>query len=124
MKFCLSAALISALLVSVVDRTFADSSSDRVYVLGEVQSPGAMFLTDASMTVVDAIAHCGGFTKHADECTIRLIHHLPGLKSQITLVNLVGYFHSSPNSPQSPASNDNPILQPGDVIDVPLAVNK
>ena len=87
------------------------SSADRVYVLGEVRNPGAVNLTESKTTMVDAIAQCGGFTEQANAGNVRLIRHLPGLKSQIFIVNLFPYLHGSEKAA-------NPEAQSGDVINV------
>lgn len=57
--------------------------SGRVYVDGEVKSPGMLNINDVPMTLPEAIARAGGFTETADRASIALTR-----KDNSTTINL------------------------------------
>ncbi len=64
-----------------------DSDDQLVYVLGEVQRPGAIRLTP-DMTFLDALAQAGGPTRDASKGSMKLIRHSAGLEREISLNDL------------------------------------
>lgn len=44
-----------------------------IYILGQVGHPGSVSLSDANLSIYDAIADAGGFTSRADETKVMLI---------------------------------------------------
>lgn len=47
--------------------------SKQIYVDGEVQSPGSLAINDVPMTLYQAVARAGGFTKNADQSQMVLV---------------------------------------------------
>nr|WP_321956461.1 polysaccharide biosynthesis/export family protein [Paraburkholderia bannensis] len=47
--------------------------SKQIYVDGEVQSPGSLAINDVPMTLYQAVARSGGFTKNADQSQMVLV---------------------------------------------------
>jgi polysaccharide export outer membrane protein len=84
-----------------------DSDDELVYVLGEVQHPGAVRLTP-QMTMMDAFAQSGGPTRDAAATHIQLIRPVAGERRTITLKDIV-----------EPKPEINFALQQGDIIYVP-----
>lgn len=88
-----------------IDVRVADFRSKKVRVYGEVKNPGLVPLTDAPMTVVEAVAAAGGIT---DEASRRYMRLERGDNS--TLIDL---------EVAAPSSVAYQRLQPGDAIYVP-----
>ncbi len=86
-----------------------DSDDQTVYVLGEVQRPGAVRLTP-DMTFLDALAQAGGPTRDATTARMRLVRPSAGIERDMALADFV-------KSGASP----NVALRDGDVIYVPRA---
>ena len=129
MSWRLSIVLLAAGFVSLTCIGAEPSLSvDRAFVLGEVQSPGAVALIDSGMTVYDVVAQCGGLTRLADGRSIRLIHHLPDHKQTIAKIDLARLMMASGTASASPTKSVpavfDPVVQPGDVIVVPQALFK
>lgn len=65
-----------------------DVQSQKIFVLGEVRTPGA-FVLDSGQTLVEAIAKAGGVTADAKTSNILLIHRGKGKeKERVTSVSL------------------------------------
>lgn len=87
--------------------------SQKVFVLGEVTKPGAYAIpVDRPMTVVEAIAVAGGFTKIAAPDKTRVVRGLNGHAQYLTIP--VRQIASGDGS-------EDLTLKPGDVIFVPQA---
>jgi polysaccharide biosynthesis/export protein len=84
-----------------------DSDDELVYVLGEVQHPGAVRLTP-QMTMMDAFAQAGGPTKDAAANKIQVIRPVAGERRTITIKEIM-----------APKPEINVGLQQGDIIYVP-----
>lgn len=84
-----------------------DSDDELVYVLGEVQHPGAVRLTP-QMTMMDAFAQAGGPTRDAAANRIQVVRPVAGERRVITLKEIV-----------QPKPEINFGLQQGDIIYVP-----
>lgn len=78
----------------------------RVYVDGEVHTPGDVQVNDIRMTLAEAIGRAGGFTQNADQSHIDLIHN--GTTTRIDLPKLLRAGHN----PSDIA------LQPRDIVRV------
>jgi len=81
--------------------------SQRVYVVGEVKTPGILTVKDIPLTVLEAINNSGGLSENADSRNINLTRD--GKTYQINLLNLYEGGDLSQNIP----------LQQGDVLNVP-----
>lgn len=66
--------------LTVVVKSFAPS---RVYVLGEVASPGEMITVGPSMTLLQALARAGGLRNSADEKNIMIFRRGAGEKTEM-----------------------------------------
>ncbi|MBB3260951.1 polysaccharide export outer membrane protein [Paraburkholderia bannensis] len=80
--------------------------SKQIYVDGEVQSPGSLAINDVPMTLYQAVARAGGFTKNADQSQMVLVRD--GKSYRLDL-------------PAMLARNENPAkirLQKGDLLRV------
>lgn len=84
-----------------------DSDDQMVYVMGEVQRPGAVRVTP-EMTFLSALAQAGGPTNDARTGKVRLIRASEGIEREF---NLKDFYHTG-NTP-------NVALQDGDVLYVP-----
>ena len=84
-----------------------DSENTNVYVLGEVQRPGAYSLTP-DMTLLDALAQAGGPTEDAAPRSMRLIRSAGGTMAEIPLPALL-----------DPKGGRNIGLEEGDILWVP-----
>ena len=80
--------------------------SKRVYVVGEVNTPGILELNDIPMTIADAISRSGGLTANADKSGVNISR--AGKVYEIDLKAL--YDHAD--------SSQNLMLQHGDIINV------
>jgi polysaccharide export outer membrane protein len=95
--------------VSVMVMEFADQ---RVFVFGEVKSPGVLSLK-GSMTMVDAIAHAGGFAFTAQTESVVLMRKDSAGKYVGRKVDVEAMLESE--------EGDNLYLMPMDVIYVPMS---
>lgn len=98
---------VEAPLVTVA---VTQANSTRIYVLGQVKTPG-VFPLGGRMTVVQALALAGGFTEFAKTERILIIRDEPGLRAPFTI-----------NFKRLEGDNDlsqNVTLKPGDTIVVP-----
>ena len=80
--------------------------SKRVYVVGEVDTPGVLPITDIPLTIADAISLSGGLTPVADKSGVNVSRS--GKVYEIDLKALYDFADSSQNL----------MLQPGDIINV------
>ena len=90
--------------------------SRRVFVLGEVAKPGSYDIPpDRELTVVEAIALAGGFTKHASPNRTRVVRRSAtgsGVESMVVPVNSVTKGDKSVDA----------VLQSDDVVNVPAKI--
>lgn len=87
-------------------------SSQKVFVLGEVNKPGA-FLLDKPKTVIEAISEAGGFTDDAKIKNVLLIRGGPSNPNpNYTVINLSKTFKERDMT-------QNALLKQGDIIYVP-----
>ncbi len=84
-----------------------DADDQLVYVLGEVQRPGAMRLTP-EMVLLDALAEAGGLTLNASADKIQLIRPSKGSSEILSLNQIL-----------SPNTKSNFSLEEGDIIYAP-----
>ena len=80
--------------------------SKRVYIVGEVNTPGVLPITDIPLTIAHAISLSGGLTSNADRSGVNISRH--GRVYEIDLKALYEYADSSQNL----------MLQPGDIVNV------
>ena len=80
--------------------------SKRVYVVGEVNTPGVLPVTDIPLTIAHAISLSGGLTPDADKSGVNISRQ--GKVYEIDLKALYEYADSSQNL----------MLQPGDIVNV------
>ncbi|NEX17778.1 MAG: sugar transporter [Halochromatium sp.] len=80
--------------------------SKRIYVAGEVESPGVYAITDIPMTVVEAVNQAGGFTDNADKSRVLLNRN-----GELTLLDLLAVYEYGDLS-------QNIRLQNGDILTV------
>ncbi|TVQ90844.1 MAG: sugar transporter [Chromatiaceae bacterium] len=80
--------------------------SQRVYLTGEVSSPGVYNITDIPMTIVEAISRAGGFSGNADQSNVVL-----NRGGQLTRLDLLALFEEGDMS-------QNVLLQDGDIVNV------
>lgn len=85
-----------------------DANDQLVYVLGQVNQPGAFQLTP-DMSFMDAIAMAGGPTNDASYDSVALVRPSAGLETQIDLAEI---FEGD--------DRQNAILKEGDIIYVPM----
>jgi polysaccharide biosynthesis/export protein len=90
--------------------TVSEINSRRVYVTGEVGKPGALPLLP-SMTVLQAVSSCGGFTQFAKIKKIYVLRQEGGTQ--------VKYPFNYKEVVAGKKPEDNIALQPGDIIVVP-----
>ena len=81
--------------------------SQRVFVAGEVATPGVVPITDQPLTLVDALSQVGGPTEEADFYDVRLTRNDTRVRLNIDRL----YFDGD--------TSINVLLQDGDVISVP-----
>ena len=103
------------LLIPQIDLRLITARPLRVSLVGEVERPGAYFLTGAigSLTVVEAIQKAGGLTSESDITNILLYRKMPGSegdfkKTKLDLLNMIRTGNQS----------NNPILFDGDTIKI------
>jgi len=80
--------------------------SKRVYMTGEVGSPGVYNITDIPMTMLEAISRAGGFDDDADQSNVVL-----NRDGQLTQLNLLALYEDGDMS-------QNILLQDGDIVNV------
>jgi polysaccharide export outer membrane protein len=84
-----------------------DSDDQLVYILGEVQRPGAFHLTP-NMTLMDVVALAGGTSESADDTKISVVRPDEGIRREFSMRELL-----------DPLLHLNVTLEEGDVIYVP-----
>lgn len=95
--------------VSTVVRSF---SPTRIYVSGEVASPGEFIVVGAPLTLTQAIARAGGTLNSAKATQVLILRRGAGDKSQAFLANYEG-------ATQNGEAQDDLRLAPYDVVFVP-----
>jgi polysaccharide export outer membrane protein len=92
-----------------------DQTNRRVFLLGQVRSPGAIeFPPDTVLTLLQAIARAGGFTAIAASDRVSIIRSENGAETKIT-VNVAAIIKSGDKSKDVE-------LRPDDVVSVPESV--
>ena len=90
-----------------LDARVTSYRSQRVYVVGEVKSPGIQSVKDIPLTVLEAINSSGGLSDNADPRNITLTRN-----DKTFSVNLLALYEGGDIS-------QNVLLQAGDVVNVP-----
>jgi len=72
---------------------YVEVLNKRIYILGEVKSPGIIELTKEKMTLFEAIASVGGFTEDAVKDEIIIVSDNDGQKLTMRTVNLTDFEH-------------------------------
>lgn len=85
--------------------------SKRVYVLGEINRPGVLYLS-SPLSVVEAISLAGGFTFDATEKTVLLIREKEENVQEVYSLDLKAAISQG-------KAEANPLLEPGDIVYVP-----
>jgi polysaccharide export outer membrane protein len=93
-----------------VSTIVVQTSSNRVFVLGEVKTPGPYILS-GPMTVLQALSMAGGFTAFANKEKMVLIRKTGDMQERIPL--------SYSKILRSPGEENNPVLTRGDTLVVP-----
>ncbi|HUI06212.1 MAG TPA: polysaccharide biosynthesis/export family protein [Verrucomicrobiae bacterium] len=102
-------------LVNPQVSVLVDQTNRRVFLLGQVRSPGAIeFPPDQSLTLLQAIARAGGFTPIAAADRVSIIRSESGSEMKIT-VNVAAIIKSGDKSKDVE-------LRPDDVVSVPESV--
>jgi polysaccharide export outer membrane protein len=90
-----------------LDVRVAAYRSQRVYVVGEIETPGVYLVKDIPLTVLEAINNAGGATSEADLRNITLTR-----KDKAYSINLLNLYEGG-------VLSQNVLLQHGDVLNVP-----
>ena len=90
-----------------LDVRVASYRSQRVYVVGEVTTPGIQLVKDIPLTVLEAINSAGGLSPEADSRNITLTRH-----DKTYNINLLSLYEGGDLS-------QNVLLEHGDVLNVP-----
>ena len=102
-------------LVNPQVSVLVDTTNRRVFLLGQVRSPGAIeFLPDEPLTLLQAIARAGGFTPIAASDRVSIIRSEGGAETKIT-VNVAAIIKSGDKSKDVE-------LRPDDIVSVPESV--
>ncbi len=80
--------------------------SKRVYMVGEVESPGVYHIDDIPMTIMEAVSRAGGFSDNADQSNVVL-----NRDGQLTRLNMLALFEDGDMS-------QNILLRDGDIVNV------
>ena len=103
--------LVNPQVSVLVDR----ANSRRVFILGQVRSPGAIdFSADESLSLLQAIARAGGFTPIAAPGRVSIIRSEDGVEKNIT-VNVTAIINSGDRSKDIQLRSD-------DVVSIPESV--
>lgn len=89
-----------------IDVRMTSFRSKRVYVVGEVVTPGLQAVTDIPMTVLEAVNRAGGFTQEADHSRVLLTR-----KGATYRVDIQAMYEAG-------ATEQNALLEPGDILNV------
>lgn len=89
-----------------LDVRVAAYRSKKVYVVGEVKTPGIHFINDIPMTVAEAVNRAGGVTDTADQRLITLSR-----KGAVYPIDLTGLYENGD-------LQSNVVLQDGDILNV------
>lgn len=111
LKHALSEGLSEYITAPHVTVILTQSRSKLVYVIGEVNKPGALLVTDG-MRVAHALSQAGGFRTFADQKHVRVIRNMNG-SGPVEFIFHYPSFASGENLAQ------NILLLPGDSIVVP-----
>jgi polysaccharide biosynthesis/export protein len=90
-----------------LDVRVAEYRSQRVYVVGEVETPGVYLVQDIPLTVLEAINRAGGAKKEADLRNLTLTR-----KDKAYSINLLNLYEGG-------VLSQNVLLKHGDVLNVP-----
>jgi polysaccharide export outer membrane protein len=90
-----------------LDVRVASYRSQRVYVAGEVKTPGIQLIKDIPLTVLEAISNAGGVTANSDRRNITLTRDEKSYS-----INLLALYEGGDTS-------QNVLLKHGDVLNVP-----
>ena len=102
-------------LVNPQVSVLVDQTNRRVFLLGQVRSPGAIeFPPDEPLTLLQAIARAGGFTAIAASDRVSIIRSEGGTETKIT-VNVAAIIKSGDKSKDVE-------LRPDDIVSVPESV--
>lgn len=89
-----------------LDVRMASFRSKRVYVVGEVQKPGQMEITDIPMTVLEAVNRAGGFSQEADHSRVLLTR-----RGSTYRIDIQAMYENG-------ATEQNTLLENGDILNV------
>lgn len=93
-----------------VSTIVVESTSNRVYIVGEVAKPGTYPIT-GSLTALQALAVAGGFTAFANKDKMILVRGTGEFQRNIPL--------SYSKMLRTPGEKNNPVLQRGDTLVIP-----
>ncbi|HKQ98257.1 MAG TPA: SLBB domain-containing protein, partial [Candidatus Polarisedimenticolia bacterium] len=86
----------------------------KVYVLGDVNQPGVVTVYDR-MSLIEALARCGGVSRRGSAKEIAIIHHTPSGDPDMKVVDLKELFKTGKTTADLN-------LEPGDIVYVPRGV--
>lgn len=92
----------------VVNVTLRETRSKKYFVYGEVVRPGT-YLLDEGATVLKAITMAGGFNKYGSASRVKVMREKKGAPGYET-------FKVNMKSVMDGASNEDLVLQPGDIV--------
>jgi polysaccharide biosynthesis/export protein len=104
--------LVNPQVSVLVDR----ANSRRVFILGQVRSPGAYeFTADESLTLLQAISRAGGFTPVAAPGRVSIIRSEDGVEKKIT-VNVTAVINSGDRSKDIELQSDDVVVVPESIF--------
>lgn len=95
-----------------IDVKVTDFRSQRVYLTGEVKTPGIVPITDQPLTLGDALHQAGGFSTTADAGRVELVR-----AGQVYTLDVAAYYAAG-------VSLDKVLLKNGDQLRVPSAAER